>query len=459
MERKNYRVELDNGTEARFVASPTVTVYNSGTAVLAAIFDDDGVTSKANPFTGPATGLVYFYAPDGKYDIQFTGGTPDLGTGYTLGAVLFDDTLSLSSGGGGITSLNALTALSQTFAVGTSGTDFAVASSGSTHTFNLPFASNTVHGKLSLTDWSTFNSKIGTLNTLTAVSQSLAIGSSGSSPSWASAGSTHTLHLPIASATKTGILSASDWVLFNSKQNTLSGGTALQYVRGDGTIATLNTSVVPEGSNLYYTDARARAAFSATPPIALSGGGVISIQDANGSQPGALTAADWTTFNNKLSSLTTGSAGTDFNSSTAAGAVTVNLPAASPSNTGGKVTNAAQSFSGDKTHYGVLITAAARRRYVRYHTAPSTVTVAQNLDDVIAINKTTAGATTVTLPAAPTTGDEVTVCDDKGDAAGNNITINGNGKNINGAATLVLNSNGAWATVVYNGTQWNRISG
>jgi hypothetical protein len=59
----------------------------------------------------------------------------------------------------GITSLNGLTALTQTFAVGTSGTDFGISSSTSTHTFNLPTASATNRGALSSADWTTFNNK------------------------------------------------------------------------------------------------------------------------------------------------------------------------------------------------------------------------------------------------------------------------------------------------------------
>ena len=48
----------------------------------------------------------------------------------------------------GLTALNGLQAQVQNFAVGTSGTDFAINSSGSTHTFNLPDASATARGAI-----------------------------------------------------------------------------------------------------------------------------------------------------------------------------------------------------------------------------------------------------------------------------------------------------------------------
>lgn len=61
--------------------------------------------------------------------------------------------------GTGMTALNGLTGAVQTLGTGTSGTDFAISSTGTTHTFNVPIASAVNTGKLSSTDWSTFNAK------------------------------------------------------------------------------------------------------------------------------------------------------------------------------------------------------------------------------------------------------------------------------------------------------------
>jgi len=59
----------------------------------------------------------------------------------------------------GITALNGLTAQVQTFATGTTGSDFNISSATSTHTFNIPSSSASNRGLLTSADWTTFNSK------------------------------------------------------------------------------------------------------------------------------------------------------------------------------------------------------------------------------------------------------------------------------------------------------------
>jgi hypothetical protein len=59
--------------------------------------------------------------------------------------------------GTGITAINSLTGAAQTLATGTSGTDFAISSTGTTHTFNLPSASASNRGALLAADWTNFN--------------------------------------------------------------------------------------------------------------------------------------------------------------------------------------------------------------------------------------------------------------------------------------------------------------
>jgi alpha-tubulin suppressor-like RCC1 family protein len=87
--------------------------------------------------------------------------------------------------------------------------------------------------------------------TVTSVSGTLPI-------SVATGSSTPVVSISQANTTTNGYLSSTDWNTFNNKQAALpTGGTTLQYFRGDKTLATLNTSVVPENTNLYFTNARA----------------------------------------------------------------------------------------------------------------------------------------------------------------------------------------------------------
>jgi len=65
---------------------------------------------------------------------------------------------------------------------------------------------------------------------------------------------------------------------------------------------------------------------------------------------------------------------------------------------------------------------------------------------------TNGGAVTVTLPASPSTGDEVTFNDQRLTFDSNNLTVGRNGSNILGAAgDLVVATEGAAFTLVYSG--------
>jgi len=63
---------------------------------------------------------------------------------------------------------------------------------------------------------------------------------------------------------------------------------------------------------------------------------------------------------------------------------------------------------------------------------------------------TTANPIQVTLPASPSSGDEVTIIDARGTFGSNNLTVDRNGNPINtGTANLTLSNNGQSLTLVY----------
>ncbi len=90
----------------------------------------------------------------------------------------------------------------------------------------------------------------------------------------------------------------------------------------------------------------------------------------------------------------------------------------------------------------------------RTHTAAGAVTVAADTDHIVFINKTVGAATIVNLPSSPTNGDTYVIRDAKGDAAANNITITPASGTINGAATLVINTNNGGYRITYDGSEW-----
>ena len=147
------------------------------------------------------------------------------------------------------------------------------------------------------------------------------------------------------------VSSTSLWTKTAGTTTNIAEGTNLYYTqaRFDSAFGAKTTSNLTEGTNLYYTDTRSRGAISLTttgnngastynsttgvlnvPTYTLAGlgginltslsatspllydntTGVFSIQQSSGSQAGFLSAADWTTFNNKQAALTNPVTGT-----------------------------------------------------------------------------------------------------------------------------------------------------
>jgi hypothetical protein len=208
---------------------------------------------------------------------------------------------------GGITTLNTLTALTQTFATGTAGTDFAISSVGSVHTFNIPDASGTARGLV------------------TTAAQTFAGAKTFSSA-------------PVMSA------------ITNS--GTLTLPTATDTLVGRGTTDTLTNKTITDSTN----NVTANGLRSATTTVSVSAATAPTSGQVLTASSG--TAATWQTPASAISSLNgltvatqtfaTGTAGTDFAISSAGSAHTFNIPSASAT-ARGLVTTGAQTFAGAKT--------------------------------------------------------------------------------------------------------------
>ena len=73
------------------------------------------------------------------------------------------------------------------------------------------------------------------------------------------------------------------------------------------------------------------------------------------------------------------------------------------------------------------------------------------------VNASNSTSKTINLPAAPTANNYIVIKDKKGDAGTFNITIQGNGKLIDGVASILINGNNQAYALKYDGAAWNLI--
>ncbi|MDP3779301.1 MAG: tail fiber domain-containing protein [bacterium] len=201
--------------------------------------------------------------------------------------------------GGGITSLNGLTAAGQTFATGNTGVDFGILSSGSVHTFNLPSASGTVRGLLTSADWTTFNNKL----TSSLNSGNIFVGN--------------------ASNTVAAVALSGDATLSNAGVLTLANSGAIAGTFGStttvpiitvdskGRITSVSATSTPfltaaiESLNGLTASTQTFATNSSGTDFGITSYGSVhtfNLPNASSTARGLLTSADWTTFNSKLTS-------------------------------------------------------------------------------------------------------------------------------------------------------------
>jgi hypothetical protein len=252
----------------------TLIASNSGSPELIAF--GTNVNSYFSTLAVPTTALTLTDRLAIRYYVTHSGRTITLHTeNNTLCQIITTFTT-------GLTALNGLTAQVQYFAVGTSGTDFNIASATQTHTFNLPTASASNRGALSSADWSTFNAKQNAL-TLTTT------GSSGASTLVGA-----TLNVPTYTLSGLGGVPTSRQLTINGTAFDLSADRSWSV----GTVTSVGLSSATSGVTIGNT------------PVTGSGTITLAIATASGSQQGLLSAADWTTFNNKQNALTNPVTGT-----------------------------------------------------------------------------------------------------------------------------------------------------
>lgn len=135
----------------------------------------------------------------------------------------------------GIASINTDATSAQTLTVGATGTDFAIVDNGSgDHKFNLPIASAINTGKLSNTDWSTFNNKQPAGTYVTAITIASSNGFTGSS----SGGATPALTI---ATSITGILKGTGTAISAATDADITGKLLTGYVSGAGTVASTDS--------------------------------------------------------------------------------------------------------------------------------------------------------------------------------------------------------------------------
>lgn len=323
------------------------------------------------------------------------------------GAFSSEAQLAVSRGGTGLGSLGTANQMLgvnsgataneyKTLAVGTSGTDFAIAHAAGLVTFNLPTASASNRGALSTADWSTFNAKIGGSGN----NGQVALFNGGSSLT-SSSNITYNLgsnanNIVLTSGIKIGMnttvaaTAGSGSIRYNAGVLEYSDGASwIALAASAGGILAINgltpasqfLAVGTAGTDFAIVDAVDTHTFN--------------LPTASGTNRGALSSADWTTFNNKQA------AGNYIT------ALTGDVTASGPGSVAATV-----AVIG-----GVTVSGATGSTNVVFSNSPTLVTPTLGVASATSINKVA-----ITAPATSAT---LTIADGKTLTASNTLTFTG----------------------------------
>jgi hypothetical protein len=296
-------------TSAGKVANSATTATSANTANAIVARDASG-----NFTAGTITGTLSGTASNVSGIVAVANGGTGLTSVGTNGQVLSSNGTSIAwtdPAATGITSINGITSGTQTLTVGTSGTAPAFSSASSTHTLNIPMASETsvTAGLLSKSDYEIFNAK------QTALTAGAGSGISISGGTISATGLT-TSNLSstagITNAQLAGSIAASKLVGTDiATVGTITSGTwngstlAVEYGgTGATTIAAARTNL-GLGSAAYSSTSNFEVPLTFSSPLSRTTN-TISIPAATSSVNGYLSSTDWSTFNDKQATLSAG---------------------------------------------------------------------------------------------------------------------------------------------------------